>query len=221
MRWPALKAALQVCRRTGYEISDSDGLVMDSPIFPTLLLRERREWLADPKNTHCYVQFNLLMTQSINKLTFRQFDYDSFMKLKRQLTRWIFKRLSHNYTQASQQKPFKIRHSTIVRDSALVNAKRIRDQARFVIECLEELKGEAQERTPVLRHFETEEHIEGGRKNLVDVSYTLIPHPSFIEQVVHANKRQQKIAKNALHRGILDQRGYAEQEEIFGLPKYG
>ena len=48
--------------------------------------------------------------------------------------------LSHNYTQASLLTPYEIKMSTIVRDSALVNARRVRDQARYIADSLDELK---------------------------------------------------------------------------------
>ena len=62
------------------------------------------------------------------------------MTFQHQLARWFHKRLSHNYTQASLLTPYEIKMSTIVRDSALVNARRVRDQARYIADSLDELK---------------------------------------------------------------------------------
>jgi hypothetical protein len=45
--------------------------VIQAPIFPTLLIANRQDWLAAPKDTKCYVQFNPLVTACINHLTYR------------------------------------------------------------------------------------------------------------------------------------------------------
>src|SRR5262252_2758089 len=74
---------------------------MQSPIFPTLLLASKEDWLENPKKVKCYVQFNPLVTASINQITYRQFDYAKYMEYKHRLSRWLHKRLCHNYIQAS------------------------------------------------------------------------------------------------------------------------
>ena len=85
--------------------NEQEDFEMSSPIFPLLIIRNRREWERNPRHTRCYVQFNPLITHSINKMAYRQFDYVTFMAFKRQLARWFHKRLSHNYVQASLYGP--------------------------------------------------------------------------------------------------------------------
>ena len=133
-----------------------------------------------------------LVTHSINRLTYRQFDYAIFMTFQRQLARWFHKRLSHNYTQAALMDPYHIRMSTIVRDSALVNAQRIRDQARYIEESLEELV----EKNVLLRY--SKNVIAGQRKKIEDITYVLTPHPLFVSEITTANKRSSKLSQLAL-----------------------
>jgi hypothetical protein len=158
---------------------------MDSAIFPTLIIARRKEWEENPKGTQCYVQFNPLITHSIQKFTYRQFNYETFMQLKHPLSRWLCKRLSHNYTQAALLDPYGIRLSTIVRDSCLANAKTMRHNAAHVRSVLEELRAHS-----VLLAFE-ETPITGKRRRIEDVRYRLTPHPSFVDEVKKANRRQQ------------------------------
>jgi hypothetical protein len=92
-------------------------LQVRDPIFPTLLIASRMDWLAAPQEAKCYVQFNPLVTACINHLTYRQFDYILYMEYKHRLSRWLYKRLAHNYVQASLIHPYTIKMSTILRDS--------------------------------------------------------------------------------------------------------
>src|SRR6266705_3756390 len=77
-----LKRSLLICRSAGLYIERKGGereVILDSSIFPTVMISSRRDWKADPKNARCYVQFNPLVTASIEVLTFRQFDYETLM----------------------------------------------------------------------------------------------------------------------------------------------
>jgi hypothetical protein len=206
IRWPDLITALKICRGAGIEITGAKGKsVVDSPIFPFLLLRNREEWRENPRQVFCYVQFNPLVTYSIHKMTYRQFDYVTFMKLTKPLSRYLFKRLSHNYKQASITDPFHILHSTLVRDSALINTKRIQDQMRNVREALDELAGKPPKRgkrkgqdgsVRVLTYYERTE-TKGARNKIEDVNYVLFPHPEFIAEMKRANRRQNEIKYGA------------------------
>jgi hypothetical protein len=76
-------------------------------------------------------------------LTYRQFDYDTHMRYTHRLSRWLHKRLAHNYTQAGFLHPYTIRLSTILRDSGTYQSPRAHNNARQVDEALTELKGGA------------------------------------------------------------------------------
>jgi hypothetical protein len=202
-----LLKSLTICRRATIAISSRDKeeaeVFMDSSIFPTLVIARRRDWEKDPKNTRCYVQFNPLVTHSINKLAYRQFDYATFMTFKRQLARWFHKRLSHNYTQAEIMHPYTIKLSTVVRDSALVNTSRLRDKARYVNESLDELTEK-----DVLMHYKAQP-VTGKRGKIGDITYILTPHPLFVGQIKKANSRKQHIGETARRAGLLDEEAYA------------
>ena len=79
-----------------------------------VMISSRKDWKADPKNTRCYVQFNPLVTASIEALTYRQFDYETLMSYTSQLSRWFHKRLYHNYINAGMLNPyhFLLHHKT-------------------------------------------------------------------------------------------------------------
>lgn len=197
-----LLKSLRICREASIVLSseDKDDFEISSPIFPVLVIRNRREWERNPKHTRCYVQFNPLITHSINRMAYRQFDYVKFMTFKRQLARWFHKRLSHNYVQASITGPsYSIKMSTVVRDSALVNATRLRDKVRYIDESLDELVGQG-----IL--YKYEKKISGGaRGKIEDVLYTLHPDIDFVQQVKKANKRKKHLVETAHRTGFLSE----------------
>ena len=152
--------------------------------------------MENPKQARCYVQFHPLVTASINHLSYRQYDYLTYMAYKHRLSRWLHKRLAHNYIQASMMHPYSISLSTILRDSGAYNAPRGNDRRREVETALDELKAKH-----VVMNWKKEEK-RGPRNKIVDITYTLYPDFSFVEEVKKANARSKKAvasASQALH----------------------
>jgi hypothetical protein len=215
MNFPNLITSLQINRRCGIVLTNENGeTCLDSPIFPVLVLSKRRQWEMDPKNSRCYVQFNPLVTHSINTLRYRQFNYVTFMKIDNQLARCLLKRLSHNYIQANILEPYTIKHSTIVRDSGLINFTRIRDQVQYVSKALDELTSE---RISILLNYRKQEE-RTERNRILDVTYTLTPHPFFVTQVKKANKRGMFINDAALRAGVLSRTCSSNWPKVSGQP---
>ncbi len=214
MKWPDLITSLEIGRSARIMVTSLNGQVeVESAIFPVAALANREEWRNNPRHVRCCVQFNPLVTHSISKLTYRQFDYHTFMQLKNRLARWLFKRLSHNYTGASMLDPYTIMHSTIVRDSALVNTTRIRDQVRYLCDALDELKasheGEHGKRRVLLAY---EKQITTGPRNKIeDVKYILTPDPNFVGQMKKANTRHHEIERRAVEMGVLTDEDLVER----------
>ena len=208
MSWPDLMDALQICRKSSITITAKDTpseVYLSASIFPVLSLVSRRDWEANPKQTRCYVQFNPLVTYSLNKVTYRQFNYTTFMGLTRQLSRYLFKRLSHLYTNASWDHPYHILLSTLVRDSQLINAKRVRDQVRYVDAVMTEFKEKG-----ILSSFDKDVRF-GARNAIVDVKYILHPDVIFSREMKKANRRGQELLHLAVEHGVLTKRQLSEK----------
>ncbi|HEY5864672.1 MAG TPA: hypothetical protein VI542_03835 [Candidatus Tectomicrobia bacterium] len=183
-----LVESLKICNLTNISIQTADGkAIIQSPIFPTLLIASREDWLAEPKQAKCYVQFNPLVTACINRITYRQFDYILYMTYKHRLSRWLYKRLAHNYVQAGVLTPYTIRLSTILRDSGSHQSERGKDNRKRVEEALEELKEKR-----VLIRYEAE-ILRGQRAKVLDAKYILYPDMDFITEVKRANSRALKL----------------------------
>ena len=182
----ALIDALSILNRCGMTLRNESGkAVFNSAIFPQLLISSRSDWLSNPKQAKCYVQFNLLATKSLRQLSYRLFDYAKFMSLGSILSRWLFKRLSHNFIQAKAGVPYTIKASTIIRDSGVVNCRAFRDQLRAIDAALAELKRER----VLYEVTKNRVYDPADKRKLRDVTYRLVPTHEFSQQVIMGNKR--------------------------------
>jgi len=152
--------------------------------LPSLSAVSRQKLNEDPE-AKWVAHFHPLVTQSINTLSFRQYNYHQMMSHSTQLARWLHKKLSHNYTNASYTVPYQIWLSTIRRDSGLLEYKRPNDTVRKFEDALTELKDNT-----ILLSFNREEEARGDRNKILDIKYSLSPHPEFVKDVKAANKRQ-------------------------------
>jgi hypothetical protein len=187
---PDLVESLKICNLASFGLTDANGkALIQSTIFPVLLIASKEDWLANPKQTRCYVQFNPLVTTSINHISYRQYDYLTYMAYKHRLSRWLHKRLAHNYVQASMIHPYSINLSTIIRDSGAYYAPRGNNRAREVEVALDELKSKQ-----VLMSFKKMTK-RGSRNKIIDITYTMHPDFSFVEEVKKANARSKKVTE--------------------------
>ena len=152
--------------------------------LPSLAAVSRQKLNEDP-DAKWIAHFHPLVTQCIDTLSFRQYNYHQMMSHSTQLARWLHKKLSHNYTNASYTVPYQIWLSTICKDSGLLEYKRPNDVVRKFEEALTELKNNA-----VLISFNREEDMRGNQNKILDIKYSLSPHPEFVKDVKAANKRQ-------------------------------
>ncbi|MEQ1639031.1 MAG: replication protein [Methylococcales bacterium] len=146
--------------------------------------------LAEDPEAKWIVQFHPLVTQALDTLTYRQFNYAQMMSHNTQLARWLHKQLSLKFTFASLTTSFEIRYSTIKRDSSLLNSyARERDAIAALDAAWNELKTGG-----VLMKIEKSE-IRGRRSKLEDVVYTLTASLDFVSEMKAANKRESLAVK--------------------------
>ncbi len=155
-----------------------------SGYFSGLAAVSKNKLIEDPK-AKWIVQFHPLVTQAMDTLTYRQFNYAQMMSHQTQLARWLHKQLSLKFTFASLTSQFETRYSTIKRDSALLNSyTRERDGITKLDAAWEELKSSG-----ALMKIEKQE-VLGKRGKLEDVIYNLTASLDFISEMKAANKRE-------------------------------
>lgn len=175
-----IKESLNICANTGVILeSPQESGVIISNLFDTLGLESKDE-VGNGKATKCFVRFNLLVTKSINDKTYKLLNYDACMSYKKSLARWLHKRMSHNYRQASLSKPYTITLSTIIRDSGITASKRIATTLQRVEVALNELKD-----SKMILMFEIEKILSN---KLVDAKIIIYPDSKFVSDVIKGNK---------------------------------
>jgi hypothetical protein len=185
-----IKDALLICARTNMTVTNENGTsVLVSNLFETLGLQTREDWKEQGNKTRAFVRFNSLVTKSITSRTFRQLNYEKVMSYKNVIARQLHKRMSHHYIQASIANPYHLLLSTIIRDFGLTQYKQLRDNLRDVQTALDEMIEKK-----VLISYQTEKIIENSKRaKLLDAKLTLIPDPTFVSEIIGANRLQSKI----------------------------
>lgn len=185
-----IKEALMVCVGTNLQLTDMSGQdILVSSIFDTIGLQTREDWEGQGEKTKAFVRFNAMVTISIRRKTFRQFNYETSMGYKNVISRQLHKRISHHFTQASFDKPFTILLSTVIKDFGLTAYKKISHNLRDVKKALNEMVEKN-----VLFKFELKKSFDKKKKNkIADVKLILHPHPFFIKEVINANKKQKEV----------------------------
>jgi len=182
-----VRLALDILSGSIIEITSQDEekgeVLIKAPYLPSLVAASRSKLRDDPKAKWA-VQFHPLVTGSIDKVTYRQFNYHAMMSHSTQLARWLHKQLVLKYTFADQLKPFEMRYSTIKRDSALLGGySRERDAIEAVVAAFSELQ-----QRDILASYERKD-VTGPRKKILDSVITIWPSFEFIREAKAANKR--------------------------------
>lgn len=180
----AIKRSIDILSKTHISLflDDTDDPVYSAPILSDVTRVTRQKYLTDTSITWV-ARLPALISKSVNDLTYRQFNYGVLMSLSSQIARWLHKRLSHNYTNASFMDPYDILFSSIQRDSGLLTYTRTNDNLKVLETALAELQG-----SRILQSWERVDERREGRK-ILDIKYALRAHSDFIKDVKAANAR--------------------------------
>ena len=178
-----IKNALLICQKTNIMLESADGnTTVSFQIFDTIGLRTWKDWRQSGNKIKCFVRFNILVTRSIKNGTFRQLNYKECMTYKKNLARWLHKRMSHLFTQASWKNTYSILLTTIIRDSGITRYKNLKDNLNQVRSVCKEMV-----QKHVLLGFKEERRYSG--RKIIDVKFVLKPGFTFIQDMIRANKR--------------------------------
>lgn len=191
-----IKQSLEILTRTVLEVEiEGQGnrkTAYTAPILNDMTRVKRSDWLEDP-DAMWTARLPALLSHAINNLSYRQFNYRILMQLSSPMARWLHKRLSHEYTNASITTPYQILFSTISRDSGLLHHNRTSSNIQTLERALAELV-----QHEVLYFHESKKRNSG--RAILDVLYTLTPHSNFVSEMKAANARARdartKLAQN-------------------------
>lgn len=179
-----IKRSIEILSKTHVSlfVDDSDDPVYSAPILSDLTRVTRQNYLEDTSMTWL-ARLPALISKSLNELTDRQFNYGVLMLLSSQLARWLHKRLSRSYTNASHFDSYQTLYSSIQRDSGLLTYSRTNDNVKALESAFEELR-----ERHVLSIWECVEKRRQGRR-IVDLKYRLYAHSNLIKDIKAANAR--------------------------------
>ena len=175
-----IKLAVEILGKAGIEITSKDDEVSITSNFFTYIGKETQEMAGKER---VVVMFHSLVTKSINRGDYRLFNYDKLMTMKMPLARWLHKRISHMFLQATINNPYEIKLSTIVRDSGMKNYKTISERSRQVEKALDELN---KEEINILTKWEKSPEIS--KNKILDIKYSLFMSEEFVSDAKKANK---------------------------------
>lgn len=158
--------------------------IIRSAYLPSVV-RVAKNKLQDDPQAKWAVQFHPLVTTSIDKIQYRQFNYRRMMSHNTQLARWLHKQLVLKFTGADMLNTFEMRYSTIKRDSGLLDGYA---RERAAIDALETAFQDLK-KAGIVSDFERKDQT-GPRRKILDVIFKVWPSFEFVREVKAANKRQ-------------------------------
>lgn len=180
-----IKESLQILAKTNLEISSADGKIsFSSNMFETLGVVNYND---DDTNTNeeynkkilYFVRFNSLITKSIKEENWRILNYEQYTEYKRNLSRWLHKRISNMFLNTKPEIPYNILLSTIIRDSGMKEYKQLSDSKKQVISCLEEMV-----KVGSIDRYEIETIFDEYKQNKIkDVKFLLYVSQSFYDDI--------------------------------------
>jgi hypothetical protein len=176
-----LKEAVNILASTSMELkriltTGKEEELYTENLFSKLAGKTNDNWMdGEHKKSFFIVTFHSLVRKSIIETTFRRYNYEKCMKYTNALARYLHKRMSHNYIQASMLKPYEITASTIISGSGMKKYARSSNNHRYIAEGLDQLKEE--------KVLETWSFKNQGD----DYKYTLIPTGYFVSEVKRTN----------------------------------
>lgn len=207
-----IKEALHVCRETVLKLNwivDEVENESTENLFNTLGLRTQEDWRRHGNKTKAMINFHPLVTKSILDMTFRAVNYESLMAYKMVLSRWIHKKMSHNYTQASMDndKYYQISLDTIIEGAGIKKYQSLSNNIREIEKALKELV-----KNNTLRKFDHRKSFdEKDKRKITGAVFRLFPSKKFVDDTIKANTRL-KIPKRANEfRKLIDKVDHAEE----------
>jgi len=162
-------------------------------ILQDLVTVGRDEYIEDT-DAHHVARLPLFISQSINSLEYRQFNYDRLLSCNEQLSRWIYKRLINRFRQASFMNDYHFLYSDL-KNSGLLQQAIEGDNRKKVLSALDELKQKG-----VISRYEIDERKE--RRKIIEVKYLVFAASDFIGEQKAANKRFRENHLLALNAGV-------------------
>jgi hypothetical protein len=188
-----IKKAIEIMNKCNVSFLKNGKEIWSGAILQDLVTIGREDYLADSDAQHI-ARLPVFISQAINRLDYRQFNYDRLMKCNSPLARWLYKRLIHRFLNASPIQNHHFMYMDIKR-SGLLQQARESDNRKKVFDALTELV-----KRGVLLRFDCDTRGEG--RKVDNVKYTVFPSTEFVKEQRAAGKRKNDIQTKAIKAGL-------------------
>lgn len=186
-----IKEGVYVCSRATIVIYD-DATRKKTKEFNYMRIKGLEEFediKKQRKNAYALVIFNELVSSHILKGKYRLINYDKNMSLRRDLARYLHRRLSSRYRQARFDTPYSIKLLRLLNDSGVS----IYHSLSKNISELQKSFADLQEKQIILKYQVERLYDPNNKRKIVDADITLYPHPEFVSEVRKANVREKEV----------------------------
>jgi hypothetical protein len=155
---------------------------------------KRKDYIKNPDALFA-ARLPVFISYAINQLDYRQFNYHRLMSCASPLSRLIYKRLIHRYTQASLMNDYHFMYSDLKKSGLLQQTREVDNRSK-VIDALKELV-----KRGVLMLYKADDRKMGTK--IMDVKYTLSPSADFVKEQKASNRRAYDNKITGAENGLL------------------
>lgn len=209
--------ALDVMSSSLLEVSTGKGSDKDAyrgNLLSSLALRTRKDYLEDG-SAKCFATFHPLVQHAIRTQQFRMYDYSTSMKIRSDLGRYMFKRMSHYWVQASPDHPYQFKLISFLESSPRGLSPLMKDNMRAIRQALTAL---AEQDVILPTWSETMIKNPQDRRKTDDVAYEVFPTEAFRKQTMRANRKQNivngRVSISEARQAINDQSDKPQDEDV-------
>lgn len=191
---PQIKESLNVLRSAEIKVVSIDGAFEWQPSYlSNMVLTKREDILNGSGDSKCVALFDNLVSTSVKKLEFREYNYAIAQSTRNPIAKYLIKRMDRRYKQASLDKPYQIKMSTIFSAVHRKFDNKMSNNKRHMVAAFKEMIFKCR-----VKDYQ-EEVITNDNGKTVDYRYTIFPHQELINDVkrFHA-KRSLTMRKNAV-----------------------
>ncbi len=220
-KFDEIDEALRVCRGTTIALEFSGGTKRarhEAGILSEYYALDEKS--GDVQQSLRCVIFHPLATTAALRQEYRSINYRRLMSLPTPLSRWIYERLSHLFTNAEKRRPmseayrprrgFPLDLETVLNQSGILRRKRLRSSIQEVRSALKELSlagvlvppdeanrgGRPFEETLIYGEIKVT-----GRRPLTGATWTLYPSDLVVQEIIEANTEYRDRPKLTARRG--------------------
>lgn len=176
-----LKESLNVLRSAEIKVTAIDGTFEWTPSYlSNMALTSRDSFLNNSSEAKCIVLFDNLVSTSVKRLEFREYNYAIAQSTKNPIAKYLTKRMDRRYRQASTEQPYTIKMSTIFKAVYRKLDPKMSNNTRHMTTAFKEMTSKLRiSNTAPPKAIKSEKDA----RVTIDYIYTLFPHEEFIKDV--------------------------------------